>query len=81
MSWYFLLLPIKLKIYGFPMDFRKISIITPSLNRACLVKSAIQSVADQNYPNCELLIIDGSSTDNPEEVIQKNRNIIWEWIV
>ena len=53
------------------MDFRKISVITPSLNRAHLLELAIQSVIAQNYPNYEHIIIDGGSTDSTKEVIQK----------
>jgi len=52
------------------MAFRKISIITPSLNRAYLLTLAIQSVVAQNYPNYEHIIIDGGSTDGTEQVIQ-----------
>ena len=53
------------------MDSRKISVITPSLNRARLLELAIQSLAAQNYPDCEHIIIDGGSTDGTKEVIQK----------
>ena len=53
------------------MDFRKISVITPSLNRARLLELAIQSLAAQNYLDCEHIIIDGGSTDGTKEVIQK----------
>jgi len=41
----------------------KLSIITPVLNRANFVESAIQSVANQFHENWEHLIIDGGSTD------------------
>lgn len=53
------------------MALNKISIITPSLNRARLVEFAIQSVIAQNYSNYEHIIIDGGSTDDTEAVIQK----------
>jgi glycosyltransferase involved in cell wall biosynthesis len=71
MSWYFLLSLIKFQDYGFRMDFRKISVITPSLNRAHFLEPAIQSVVAQNYPNYEHIIMDGGSTDGTEKVIQK----------
>lgn len=53
------------------MAFRKISVITPSLNRALLLESAMQSVVSQNYPNYEHIIIDGGSTDGTEQVIRR----------
>ena len=48
-----------------------ISIITPTLNRADLIETAIQSVLDQHYPNVEHIIIDGGSTDGTLEVLSK----------
>ena len=50
---------------------RKISIITPSLNRAHLLDSAVQSVANQHYPDCEHIIVDGGSTDGTEQIVHK----------
>ena len=48
-----------------------ISIITPTLNRAQLIETAIQSVLDQHYPNVEHIIIDGGSTDGTLDVLSK----------
>ncbi|MFZ5910094.1 MAG: glycosyltransferase family 2 protein [Chloroflexota bacterium] len=57
------------------MNARKISIITPSLNRADLLKVAIQSVVAQRYPNYEHIIIDGGSTDETREVVRGQPHI------
>jgi glycosyltransferase involved in cell wall biosynthesis len=59
------------------MDFRKISIITPSLNRAGFLEGAIQSVQAQNYDNYEHIIIDGGSIDQTSIVVRKYPNIIY----
>jgi len=54
---------------SFPMP--KISIITPSYNRAGMIESAIQSVLDQNYPEIEHIVIDNGSTDGTLDVLAK----------
>ncbi len=47
-----------------------ISIVTPCLNRASLIREAINSVLDQEYPECEHIIMDGGSTDGTLELLQ-----------
>ena len=53
------------------MNSPKISVITPSLNRAKMISDAIESVLAQNYPNFEHIIIDGGSTDGTLDVLVK----------
>jgi glycosyltransferase involved in cell wall biosynthesis len=48
-----------------------ISIITPSLNRADMIVTAIESVLAQNYPNFEHIIVDGVSTDGTLELLRR----------
>lgn len=47
------------------------SIIIPNYNHGYYLEKAILSVIEQDYPNKELIVIDGGSTDNSNEVIQK----------
>lgn len=42
----------------------KISIITATFNSGASIKSALDSISSQDYPNFEVLIIDGGSKDN-----------------
>ncbi len=47
----------------------KVSIITPSLNSAHLIRNVMLSVKSQNYPEIEHIIIDGGSGDNTTQII------------
>lgn len=44
--------------------FNKISVITPVYNAENYISKCILSVAQQDYPNYEMIIIDDASTDN-----------------
>jgi len=48
-----------------------ISVISPSLNHAVFLEDTILSVARQTFKNFEHLIMDGGSTDNTREIIEK----------
>lgn len=50
---------------------KKITIITPTLNRSGMIETAIQSVLDQNYPELEHIIVDGGSTDGTLTILKK----------
>ena len=57
----------------------KISIVTPSYNQGAFLEKTLRSVLLQGYPNLQYIVIDGGSTDQSVEVIQKYTSWIDEW--
>lgn len=47
-----------------------VSIITPSFNQARFLGATLESVAAQNYPRLEHIVMDGASTDGSVEILR-----------
>ncbi len=58
----------------------KISIVMPSYNQAKFIEKSILSILNQDYPNTELIIIDGGSKDGSTDIIKKYEDKINLWI-
>ena len=58
----------------------KISIVTPSFNQGEYIEETIRSVLLQGYPNLEYLIMDGGSSDQSLNLIQKYAKWIAHWV-
>jgi len=56
-----------------------VSIITPSYNQGEFVEKTILSVLKQDYPNIELIIMDGGSTDKTVDILKKYTQKITYW--
>ena len=54
----------------------KISIITVTYNSGATLEQTIRSVLEQSYSNIEYIIIDGQSTDNTLQIVDKYRSRI-----
>lgn len=57
----------------------KISVILGVLNMSNTLEKALTSVINQHYPNLELIIMDGGSTDGTLDIIQKYAQHITYW--
>jgi hypothetical protein len=48
-----------------------VTIIVPSLNQGRFIREALDSILDQAYPNIEVLVMDGGSTDSTVEILRE----------
>lgn len=58
----------------------KISIITVCWNAASVLQRTIDSVAEQDYPHIEYILVDGASNDRTLELIKNAGDIVTRWI-
>lgn len=54
----------------------KISIVVPTLNQGTYIEETILSILNQRYPNLELIVVDGASTDNTREILSRYKRRI-----
>lgn len=57
-----------------------ISIVVPSFNQGKYIGETLSSIVDQGYPNLELIVIDGGSSDNSVDVIRSFEKHISFWV-
>src|SRR3989304_7946930 len=58
----------------------KVSVITVVRNGANTIEGAIRSVATQDYPDVEHIIIDGASTDGTLDIIKPHTATVTKYI-
>ncbi len=61
-------------------DIPRISIVIPSLNQGRFIEETIRSILVQEWPDLELIVIDGGSTDETLDIIRKCAASIAFWI-
>jgi glycosyltransferase involved in cell wall biosynthesis len=58
----------------------KVSLITIAYDNVADIESTLLSVASQDYPNIEYIVVDGASTDGTHDVIRKHEAAIDRFI-
>jgi Glycosyl transferase family 2 len=57
----------------------RITVIVAVYNGASTIRQCIDSVANQSYPNRELIVMDGGSTDGTVEILKDNASKLSFW--
>lgn len=58
----------------------QISIIVPSYNQVGFLSKALDSLAQQEYPNLEVIVVDGGSSDGTLELLRTRSDLITRWV-
>lgn len=62
--------------------YPSLSIVTPSYQQARYLDDTLRSVLDQSYPHLEYVVIDGGSTDDSIEIIERYAKVsrLSDWV-
>ena len=71
-------LPFKAKLKRHE-TFPTISVVVPSFNQAKYLELTLRSILDQDYPELELIVIDGGSKDESPEIIRRYEQHMKFW--
>ena len=62
------------------MAWPRITLITATLDRGGWLKTMLQSVAAQNYPNLEFFVLDGGSCDETCQQLKDRGSLVTAWV-
>ncbi len=57
----------------------RLSVVVPSYNYGRYLEACLDSILSQGYPNLELLVLDGGSTDNTVEILKRYEKHLAFW--
>ncbi len=60
--------------------FPRISVIIPSYNQGQFLEMTLRSILNQEYPNTEIIIMDGGSTDGTVDVLKRYERYVSYWV-
>jgi len=69
--------PMNMECFALPAgvtSWPRITVITPSYNQGCYIEETILSVLNQGYPNLQYIVVDGNSTDDTLQVLDRYRD-------
>jgi glycosyltransferase involved in cell wall biosynthesis len=58
----------------------KLSIVVPSYNQAAYLEQTLNSILCQGYPELELIVLDGGSTDGSLEILRRYDQRLTHWV-
>lgn len=61
-------------------DLPKISVIIPTRNRARYLKRGLDKILESEYPNLEIIVMDGASTDDTVKILESYGDRIAKWV-
>ncbi len=61
-------------------DHPRISVVTPSFNQGEFLEATLRSVLTQGYPDLEYVVIDGGSTDDSVNIIERHQADLAHWV-
>ena len=61
-------------------NFPKISVVIPTYNMARFLPQVLSSILRQDYPNTEVIIVDGLSSDDTPKVIETYSDIVTKFV-
>jgi len=62
-----------------PSNYPSISVIIPSFNQGQFIEETILSIIGQQYPSLEILVLDGGSSDQTVEILEKYSHHFSYW--
>ena len=60
------------------MKYPKVSIITVTYNAAEYLRTTLRNISESNYPDFEVIVIDGASTDRTPDVLAEFAGLIFK---
>jgi len=58
----------------------KISVVIPTFNQAAFLEETLRSVLDQGFPELELIVVDGGSSDGTRDLLEAHSGQLAWWV-